>query len=134
MGKAKINFEIEEESLANAKAFVAKHGGSLNKLVSSLFNSLGQNERARGPATDPAIGILLEVSAGKISITEAAAQLKLPDAGYVLQGLARENLPLPRLTKSELDRQASASREALRDCLVQPAPVAKKRKALAIVK
>lgn len=47
MGKAKINFEIEEESLANAKAFVAKHGGSLNKLVSSLLNVA---------AADPGLG------------------------------------------------------------------------------
>ena len=134
MGKAKINFEIEEESLANAKAFVAKHGGSLNNLVSSLFDSLGQIERARGPAADPATRILLEASAGKISIMEAASQLRLPDAGYVLQRLARENLPMPRLADSDLDGLASESLEALRDCLKQPTPITKRRKALAVVK
>ncbi|HSV45038.1 MAG TPA: hypothetical protein VLJ58_04520 [Ramlibacter sp.] len=134
MAKAKINFEVEEESLANAKAFVAKHGGSLNKLVSSLFASLGQDERARAPAIDPATGVLLQVSAGKLSLMEAAAQLKLPDAGYVLQRLASENLPLPRLTESELDRQAAESLEALGDCLIKTAPAAKRRKSIASAK
>ena len=133
MAKAKINFEIEEESLANAKAFVARHGGSLNKLVSSLFDSLGQTERANALAKDPAIGILLEASAGKISIMEAAAQLQLPDGGYVLQRLAREKLPLPRLTQAERDRQAAESLAALSDCQIQPAPVARRRNVRAAV-
>jgi hypothetical protein len=128
MAKAKINFEIEADSLANAKAFVARHGGSLNKLVSSLFASLGEEERKRGPAQNPATAVLIDVSLGKISIMEAAAQLELPDAGYVLQMLAREKLPLPRLQSSELERQASESIEALRDCLVAPMERTKRRR------
>ena len=103
------------------------------KLVSSLFDSLGQTERANALAKDPAIGILLEASAGKISIMEAAAQLQLPDGGYVLQRLAREKLPLPRLTQAERDRQAAESLAALSDCQIQPAPVARRRNLRAAV-
>ena len=48
MPKAKINFEIEEEDLANAKAYVARHGGSLNKLVAALFASPWNGARHEG--------------------------------------------------------------------------------------
>ena len=122
MSKAKINFEIEQESLANAKAYVAKHGGSLNKLVSSLFAGLGQDERLGTPAIDPAKRVLLDVSAGKISIMEAAQLLELPDAGYVLHRLRDERLPLPKLSESEVQRQAADSLEALR-ATMRKAPV-----------
>ena len=96
MDKAKINFEIDPHSLVNAKAYVARHGGSLNKLVSSLFASLGRDERLQAPAIDPAKRVLLDASAGKISIMEATTRLALPDAGYLLRRLADEGLPLPR--------------------------------------
>ena len=134
MMKAKINFEIEQESLANAKAYVAKHGGSLNKLVSSLFSSLGQDERLRAPAVDPAKKVLLEASSGKISIMEAAALLQLPDAGYVLRRLADERLPLPKLTDEEVHRQASESLEALKQTLIKPVADSGKRKAATTVR
>ena len=87
MTKAKIGFEIDEADLTNAKAYVAKHGGSLNKLVSALFASLGREDASRIPAQDPATAILLAVSIGKISIMGATRQLELPDAGYVFQHL-----------------------------------------------
>ena len=128
MAKAKINFEIDEEILANAKAFVAKNGGSLNKLVTALFATLDQDERMRGSAIDPATSVLLDASAGKISILEAASRLKLPDAGYVLQRLTAEKLPLPRLSELELEKLASESFDALSECKIPPAPTAKKRR------
>jgi len=118
--KAKINFEVDEESLSNAKAYVAKHGGSLNKLVSTLFASLGQDERLRAPVPDPAKKILLDLSSGKVSLLEATRQLALPDAGYTLRRLADEGLPLPRLPDDVTRRQAQASLEALAACLVAP--------------
>jgi hypothetical protein len=127
MTKAKINFEIDEEILANAKAYVAKNGGSLNKLVTSLFATLDQDERMRGSAINPATKVLLDVSAGKISILEAAARLELPDAGYVLHRLAQDKLPLPRLSESELESLASESFDALSECMIRPAPKAKRR-------
>ncbi|MBW8832167.1 MAG: hypothetical protein JF606_22690 [Burkholderiales bacterium] len=124
--KAKINFEVDEESLSNAKAYVAKHGGSLNKLVSSLFASLGQDERLRAPVPDPAKKILLDLSSGKVSLPEATRLLTLPDAGYTLRRLADEGLPLPRLPNDVARRQAQASLEALSACLVTR-PVADKK-------
>jgi hypothetical protein len=76
--KAKINFEVDEESLSNAKAYVAKHGGSLNKLVTSLFASLGQDERLLSPVPDPAKKTLLDLSSGKVSLSEATRLLACP--------------------------------------------------------
>ena len=128
MGKAKIGFEVDEGDLANAKAYVALHGGSLNKLVSALFASLGKDDAQRMPLVDPALGVLMGVSTGKISIAQAARQLELPDAGYVLQRLAALGLPLPRLPKEFVAQQLAQARSALDDCLVvpTPAPVARR--------
>jgi len=127
MPKAKIGFEVDADDLAHAKAYVARHGGSLNKLVSALFASLGQQEQLAAPAMDPATRVLLEVSAAKISIMEAAQQLGLPDAGYVLQRLAQAGLPLPRLSPSDANRQLELAKQALDACLLEPAPPVKKR-------
>ena len=120
--RAKFNFEIDQASLANAnaKACVARHGGSLNKLVSSLFATLGQKERLASVAIDPTRRVLLDASTGKLSIIQAAELLGLPDAGYALHRLADVGLPLPRLTEDEVQRQAAASLDALNDC--RPAP------------
>lgn len=128
MGKAKIGFEVDENDLANAKAYVAKNGGSLNKLVSALFASLGQAEIAGAPVLDPATKILMTVSTGSISITEAARQLELPDAGYVLYRLAEMGLPLPRLPQDIVKVQLEHARAALDACLVQPETQGRKRR------
>ncbi len=128
MGKAKINFEIDQDSLANAKAYVARHGGSLNKLVSALFDSLGQDEQLAPPAINGVTKILLAVSAGKLSIVEAANLLELPDAGFVLHLLAENGLPLPKLREADVRKQADNSLEAMRSCLIKPAGTASQRK------
>jgi hypothetical protein len=127
MGKAKIGFEVDEDDLANAKAFVARHGGSLNKLVSALFASLGKDEARRSPAIDPAMRVLLSVSIGKISIMEGARQLELQDAGHLFLRLEEAGLPLPRLSKEEVNRQLAEARDALDACLVEPVSVDKIR-------
>lgn len=112
MSKAKINFEIEEEDLANAKAYVARHGGSLNKLVGALFSQLGQ--RLDAPDIDPAKKILLDLSCGKISLMEATRLLGLQDAGYTLHLMSEEGLPMKRLSEETIKRQAAESLEAMR--------------------
>ncbi|MBV5297009.1 MAG: hypothetical protein JZU64_02445 [Rhodoferax sp.] len=127
MSKAKIGFEVDAQDLANAKAFVARHGGSLNKMVSALFASLGQDEKDRTPAIDPSMRVLLDVCAAKISIMDAARQLELPDAGYVLQRLAEAGLPLPRLAQADVNSQLAQAQAALDECLMAPEPVGKKR-------
>jgi len=123
MAKAKINFEIDEESLANAKAYVARHGGSLNRLVSSLFASLGEDEKLHAPLIDPAKRVLLDLSSGKVSLMEATQLLELPDAGYTLRRLADEGLPLPKLPDDVVRDQAARSLVALKACLVEPRPL-----------
>ncbi len=128
MGKSKIGFEVDENDLANAKAYVAKNGGSLNKLVSALFATLGKQETARAPVLDPSLKVLMSVSTGAMSITEAARRLELPDAGYVLQRLADTGLPLPRLPEELVLGQLGAARAALDDCLVQPNVTGKKNR------
>lgn len=120
MSKAKINFEIEQENLANAKAYVARHGGSLNKLVSAFLASLGSEERQNTPAIDQSRRLLLEVSSGKLSVVDAAAALGLVDAGYVLHRLREERLPLPRLSENDVRRQSEASIDAFKECLLKP--------------
>lgn len=116
MSKSKINFEIEDEILANAKAYVARHGGSLNRLVSSFFSQLGENLDA--PAIDPSKKILLDLSCGKISLMEATKLLGYRDAGYVLHRMAEEGLPMPRLSEEAAKRQAAESLDALKQCLL----------------
>lgn len=128
MGKAKIGFEVDEDDLANAKAFVARHGGSLNKLVSALFASLGKDEARRSPAIDPSMRVLLNVSIGKISIMEGARQLELQDAGHLFLRLEDAGLPLPRLSKEEVNRQLAEAKDALDACLVEPVPVENNRR------
>lgn len=125
MGKAKIGFEVDEKDLASAKAYVAKHGGSLNKLVSALFASLGQDESRQLPVVDQTTRTLLAVSMGSISIMEASRRLELPDAGYVFHLLAEKNLPLPRLSDDFVKKQLREARSALDDCLVEPAKTVK---------
>ena len=126
MGKAKIGFEVDEVDLAHAKAYVARHGGSLNKLVSTLFASLGQDEREMTPAPDASTRVLMSVSTGKMSIMEAAQRLELPDAGYVFHRLAEKGLPLPRLNDEFVKAQLDSARDALEECLVEPAQELKK--------
>ncbi|MFA9215930.1 MAG: hypothetical protein ACEQSK_02390 [Sphingomonadaceae bacterium] len=121
MGKAKIGFEVDEVELAKAKAYVARHGTSLNKLVSALFASLGQDDLHRPPPVDETVSILLAVSVGRLSIVEASRRLELPDAGYVLHLLAEKKLPLPRLPDEFVKTQLNEARSALEDCLVEPA-------------
>lgn len=128
MGKAKIGFEVDEIDLANAKAFVAKNGGSLNKLVSAMFASLGREDVARAPVLDPATKVLMAVSTGSMSITEGARQLGLPDAGYVFHRLAEAGLPLPRLPKEFVTEQLNVARAALDECLVHPEADGRKRR------
>jgi hypothetical protein len=126
MGKSKINFEIEDEILSNAKAYVARHGGSLNKIVSSLFAQLGQQLDA--PALDPSKKVLLDLSCGKVSLMEATRLLGFQDAGYTLHLMAQEGLPMKRLSEATAKRQAAESLDALKECLL-PAKAAKPGKA-----
>ena len=94
--------------------------------LDALFASLGREERDRKPSIDPAAKVLMDASAGKISIMEAARRLELPDAGYVFHRLAGASLPLPRLSAADVNHQLAMAKSALDACLVEPIPVGKK--------
>lgn len=128
MSKAKIGFEVDEGDLTRARAYVAKHGGSLNKLVSALFASLGREEQHHLPALDPTTSALLAVSMGTLSVMDAARQLDLPDAGYIFHLLAEKNFPLPGLPDDFVKKQLKEARSALDDCLVEPEKKAGKKR------
>lgn len=128
MAKSKINFEIEQEILANAKAYVAQHGGSLNKLVSVFFSNLGKQERANAPLINPETRVLMDVSAGRISLMEGVRMLALQDAGFLLQKLREAALPLPQLSAMDASTQADAASAAFADCLLAPAASQKPQK------
>lgn len=117
--KAKINFEIDEQHLANAKAFAALNHVSLNKLVASYFASLGQDEALAQRPINPLTKVLLDVHLGRISIVEASHELNLPDGGYVLHLMREAKLSLPRLPEDFVRKQAEDGFEALKACLVE---------------
>ena len=138
MLKAKINFEVDAQNLANAQAFAALHRVSLNKLVSAYFGSLGQAEGSGLGPLDAAQKLLLQVALGKLSLVDAAQALNLPDAGYVLHMMRDAKLPLPSLPKEQVQQQMDTAREALKECLLpgalppNPPPARRKSRAKAV--
>ena len=123
MTTAKINFEMDRDVLATAQAFAAKHRVSLNKLVSTYFASLGQEDKAAMPV-DGRLSVLLEVSQGKVSITDAARELGLGDAGHVLALMRQAKIPitLKPLPANFVKNQADSALEAMRSCMLPVVP------------
>ncbi len=121
MSKAKINFEIEEQVLAHAKAFASKRGVSLSKLVAAFFASLGGESEPR--AASQTQKLLADCAVGKVSIADAARELGLQDAGFLLHMMKAEGLPLPTMDPGLAKAQAEASLEALRSMML-PEPKA----------
>lgn len=62
--------------------------------------------------------ILRAVSSGEMSILEAARELKLQDAGFVLRLMREANLELPRLPEEIVREQAYKARRALKECRI----------------
>ena len=120
MGKAQINLEIEQEILANAEAYVARCGGSLDNLVSAFLSALGTDERASSTIPNPTTQVLLEVSSGRTSLVEGARMLGMQDAGYLLQRLRDVGLTLPQLPESDSRLLADKTSTAFADCLLDP--------------
>lgn len=117
MTKAKINFEIDEQVLAHAQAFAARRRVSLSKLVTSFFASLGR-DGTLGVAPARTQRVLAELSVGKVSLADAAHELGLQDAGFLLQMLRAEGLPLPVLDAGFVQAQADASYDAMRTAML----------------
>lgn len=120
MGKAKINFELDERLLAQAQAYAAENRTSLSKLVSAFFAQLGKKEH--GPARSAMDTTLTEVVVGKVSVADAARELGLQDAGFLLQIMREKGLPLPSIDPVEVNEMAQRSFEALKTAM-RPVPL-----------
>lgn len=117
MTKAKkINFELDERLVAQAQAFALQRGVSLTKLVAAFFASLGEG-RQPGASPGAVQKILAEVSIGKRSLVDAASELGLQDAGFLLQLMREDGLPLPSLPEELARAQADSGLSALQACL-----------------
>ena len=129
MTTAKINFEMDRDTLANAQSFAAKNRVSLNKLVSAYFASLGHDGSSVVPV-DSRQSVLFEVSMGKISIADAARELGLGDAGHVLSLMRQLGIPITLgfLPPVFVKQQADASLEAMRSCMLPLEPSPRTRK------
>lgn len=123
MATAKINFEIDSDILASAKAFSAKHNIHLNKIVSTYFASLAQEGASTVPI-DRRKSILFEVSMGKLSVADAARELDLGDAGHVLALMRELKIPITLGSSSPalVKKQADMTLEAMRSCMLPIKP------------
>jgi len=120
MGKAKINFELDERLLAQAQAYAAENRTSLGKLVSAFFAQLGKKEQ--GLARSAMDTTLIEVVVGKVSLADAARELGLQDAGFLLQIMREKGLPLPTIDPVEVNEMAQRSFDALKSAM-RPVPL-----------
>jgi hypothetical protein len=118
MGKAKINFELDERVLAHAQAYAAQSRTSLSKLVSAFFAGLGNQQAATARSSMDTV--LTEVAVGKVSVADAARELGLQDVGYLLAIMREKKLPLPAIDPTEVDRQAHESFDALKATMRRP--------------
>ena len=125
MTTAKIAFEMDSDVLAKAQAFAARNRIPLNKLVVSYLASLGKGELDTVPAAGP-LATLLDVSTGKLGVTDAARKLGLVDAGHVLALMRQNQIPLALggLPEHFVQAQSGETLEALRSCMLPPPRVA----------
>ena len=120
MSKAKINFELDERVLAQAQAYAAENRTSLSKLVSAFFAGLGQKEPAL--ARSAMDKTLTEFAVGKLSMADAARELGLQDAGFLMEIMREKGLPLPALDPFDVNEMAQRSFGALKN-VMRPAPL-----------
>lgn len=120
MSTVRIEFEIEEADLAKAKEFVTQNGGSLDGLVSAFLACVGQGDSSNQLSVDDVGQLLVSVSAGQISVMEAARLLGFPDAGYALRNLARAGFRIQGLAERGVLQQLESGRMALEQCLLDP--------------
>lgn len=120
MSKAKINFELDERVLAQAQAYASENRTSLSKLVSAFFAGLGQKKPAL--ARSAMDKTLTEFAVGKVSMADAARELGLQDAGFLMEIMREKGLPLPALDPFDVNEMAQRSFGALKN-VMRPAPL-----------
>lgn len=107
-----ITFAVDEHALAEAKAFAAEHGTTLNKLVNSFLASMRTHQPR--PAVSAAQQVCLEYSLGKRTLTDAADALAMQDAGQFLALMRETGLPVPKLADDVVARQADQTYDEFR--------------------
>jgi hypothetical protein len=121
---ANITFSIEDDVLAKAKGFAAKHAVSLNSLIAAYLSSIGQKNTAGEKSKNDEV--LLAYSLGKISLMTAAQKLQVNDPGVVFALLRASGYPFPKLSDDVIDRQVDANIDFFRKALKADKPKAKK--------
>jgi ABC-type amino acid transport substrate-binding protein len=106
--KSNITFSLDDVAIDAAKAYAAKRGTTLNKIVTQYFLSLAANDDMRVPVLDTTRA-LLRYSNGQASMSETVDALGVNDGGTVLQMLREQQLPAPVLERSVAEAQAEAA-------------------------
>lgn len=118
--KSNITFSLDDVAIDAAKAYAAKRGTSLNKIVTQYFLSLAANDDMRVPVLDTTRA-LLRFSNGQASLPETVEALGVHDGGIVLQMLREQDLPVPLLDRSLAEAQAEAALALLQRPPIRPA-------------
>lgn len=106
MSKSNITLSLDDLAIDAGKAYAAKSGLTLNRLVNQLLLTLSLSERMKPPVLDTT-RILQRCSAGSASLSETAHDLGVQDIGHVLAMMREANLPLPLMDESAARLQAA---------------------------
>ncbi len=121
MPKANIIFSVDLESLGNAKAYAARAGVPLNRIVGQMFAALGQRQSA-GAVISAAHRQVLRYSLGQASLSETVQALGVNDGGVVHAMLRELGLPFPFMDTDAARQKAHEVLPALRAALLPAAP------------
>lgn len=123
MSRTNITFSLDTRTLAHAKAYAARAGVPLNRVVGQLLDSLGQG-LARGDSLNSTQRQLLRYSTGQASLSETVEALGVNDGGIVFAMLRELSLPFPTMEPEEARRLADAALPSLEAALK---PAARRR-------
>ena len=121
MPKTNITFSVDSESLGNAKAYAARAGVPLNRIVGQMFAALGQRQAA-GAAISAGHRQVLRYSLGQASLYETVQALGVNDGGVVHAMLRELGLPFPFMDSDAARQMAQEALPALRAALLAAAP------------
>ena len=120
---ANITFSFDQDALAKAKSFAAKHAVSLNSLVAAYLDSLaGKNTAGELSRNEQ---VLMAYSLGKISLMAAMQDLHVNDPGIVFALLKSSGYPFPKLSDDFIRRQVEGNIDFFRAAVGAEKPGAK---------
>jgi hypothetical protein len=122
MSKTNITFSVDESALNHAKAYAARAGVPLNRIVGRMLATLGEAEPT-GVTMNTAQRQLLRYSVGRASLSETVQALQVNDGGVVFALLRELGLPFPLMDVEAAQQQVDQVLPALRGALKEPAQV-----------